>query len=264
MSRRLWRHITIFFSIVCALFILNLFGEYYSLNVDLKRVHELSKEWGMPYDLNLINRPLIVMQTEGVFIDVGSGAGDALIKFYKGKVYKDDPNFNMVMDYDPWKWRVYAFEADPKYTSQLVKLEERFKFSLYSNMAAWVHDEGLMYPVNRTGVPSRTHNLVREKEHNPGYISAFSINFPLWLRGYVTKKDFVVVRMNLRGLEFEVLDKLVSDLSLCLIDQLYVDYYPKLAITKDPSIPAEIPGWVTRMSRMADCSTEIVMQSEHV
>lgn len=48
-------------------------------------------------------------------------------------------------------------------------------------------------------------------------------DFAEWLKGAVTKRDFVVVKMDVEGTEFHLIPRLIQTGAICLIDELFLE-----------------------------------------
>jgi len=54
-----------------------------------------------------------------------------------------------------------------------------------------------------------------------------SIDFSSLLKRTVSKEDFVIVKMDIEGSEFDVLDKIIKDRNMNLIDEIYVEFHER-------------------------------------
>lgn len=54
-----------------------------------------------------------------------------------------------------------------------------------------------------------------------------SIDFSSLLKETVTKEDYVLIKMDIEGSEFSVLDKMIEDNSIELIDEIYVEFHER-------------------------------------
>ncbi|XP_006819321.1 uncharacterized protein LOC102806558 [Saccoglossus kowalevskii] len=204
-----------------------------------------------------------------VYIDVGANRGDTLQVFYNtlSADLSNNPYVELPYDYEPSKWKVFAFEADEIHSDELHQLQKKFHFKLYSGTAAWVDDLGVMLYLDRsaktngywgTSISGTKRNL---NDTHP--VKVQSLDFSAWLREHVTNDDFVVLKMNIEGAEFAVLDKMLRDETFCLIDQLFIFYHVNAAFQKKNPLANDMPGRVTRKAREPFCGVQILFQSEH-
>lgn len=54
-----------------------------------------------------------------------------------------------------------------------------------------------------------------------------SLDFSLFLKQIVTKEDYVLIKMDIEGSEFDVLDKMFKDSTIELIDDIYVEFHER-------------------------------------
>ncbi|XP_077979564.1 uncharacterized protein LOC144434916 [Glandiceps talaboti] len=207
--------------------------------------HEISlisfmiKRWqnGPCKDKGLTDMSPRELEVEGVYIDVGAGNGQSLIAFYDPLLAQD---FNVLLpcQYDPKRWKVYVFEADLRFDSILYEMKRKYGFTLYSSTAAWHNDEPLSI------------NLEKVKR---------TLNFSKWLRYNVIKDDFVVMRMNIGGAEYEVLDKLLKDGTFCLVDVLVV-YYHQNEIGRSVIADTDIPHRIRTIAKRTACNVRLLYE----
>ena len=62
----------------------------------------------------------------------------------------------------------------------------------------------------------------------PQQTSVQTVDFSQWLFQNVGEGDYIAVQMNIAGTEFHVIEKLISDGSILLIDDLYIVWHDEL------------------------------------
>jgi FkbM family methyltransferase len=106
-----------------------------------------------------------------------------------------------------------------------------FKSFNFVNQAVWVHDRGVevkgkkMAHVKEKGAddPSAKDNDNRDTW------TIQSVDFASWLREHYTKDDFVVLKMDVEGGEWELLKHLDDTGAIELIDELMLECHPREA-----------------------------------
>ncbi|PKA67249.1 hypothetical protein AXF42_Ash004741 [Apostasia shenzhenica] len=150
-----------------------------------------------------------------VYIDVGARSYGSSIGSWFRKQY---PMQNKTFD-------IYAIEADKAFHGEYAS---RKGITLIP-MAAWIRNESLSFEVN--------HDLEKkgdEKGLGMGRIRRDSLSsgnlhtvqgFDLaeWLKSTVTEKDFVVMKMDVEGAEFDLVPRLFETGAICLIDELFLE-----------------------------------------
>ncbi|KAJ6315975.1 hypothetical protein OIU78_019285 [Salix suchowensis] len=156
-----------------------------------------------------------------VYVDVGARSyGSSIGSWFK----KQYPKQNRTFD-------VYAIEADRAFYEEY-RVKKGVTLLPY---AAWVRNETLRFEINHD--PGKE---VKEKARGMGRIqpvkpslSSGSFNgevneiegfdFAEWLKSTVTEKDFVVMKMDVEGTEFDLLPRLFETGAICLIDEIFLE-----------------------------------------
>ncbi|XP_006815382.1 uncharacterized protein LOC102803962 [Saccoglossus kowalevskii] len=199
-----------------------------------------------------------------VFIDLGAGNGDTLRSFY-GKMGGETSSSHTQFpyDYEPEEWRVYAFEANPKYSADLEALQKEYDFDLYDETAVWTTERGAKFYKDTS---SRKGYYVRPAAgevvgtETDDYVVLKSVSFTRWMRTHVRQGDFAVVKMNLGGAEYDVLKALIDDKSFCLIDQLYV-FYHEDRVSGNDDLVHSLPALIRQKSLGIFCQVQILYET---
>ncbi|KAL8548988.1 hypothetical protein ACS0TY_008035 [Phlomoides rotata] len=152
-----------------------------------------------------------------IYIDVGARSyGSSIGSWFKKQYPKQDKPFE-----------IYAIEADNAFHDEY-KTKKDVKLLPY---AAWIRNETLFFEISRE--PSRTN---KEKGRGMGRIQVvqssinfMSINkirgfdFAMWLKSMVGGMDYVVVKMDVEGTEFNLIPRLIETGAICLIDEIFLE-----------------------------------------
>jgi FkbM family methyltransferase len=163
----------------------------------------------------------ISFKSRYVYVDVGARSyGSSIGSWFK----KQYPKQNRTFD-------VYAIEADKAFYEEY-RVKKGVTLLPY---AAWVRNETLRFEINHD--PGKE---VKEKTRGMGRIqpvksslSSRSFNgevneiegfdFAEWLKNTVTEKDFVVMKMDVEGTEFDLIPRLFETGAICLIDEIFLE-----------------------------------------
>ncbi|XP_057498121.1 uncharacterized protein LOC130782738 [Actinidia eriantha] len=155
-----------------------------------------------------------------VYIDVGArGYGSSIVSWFK----KQYPKQNRIFE-------IYAIEADKAF-------HEEYRHKKGVNLipyAAWVRNETLFFEVNQD--PGREKEE-KEKGRGMGRIKPVqssgsvvgdvdeiqAFDFANWLKETVSEKDFVVMKMDVEGTEFDLIPRLIETGAICLIDEIFLE-----------------------------------------
>lgn len=160
----------------------------------------------------------ISFKSRYVYIDVGSRSyGSSIGSWFRKQYPKQNKTFE-----------IYAIEADKAFHDEY-KVKKNVKLLPY---AAWVRNETLSFEIN--------HDPGKEEEKSGGRgmgriqpvnskmkkgkvnrIQGF--DFAEWLKSTVRMKDFVVMKMDVEGTEFDLIPRLFETGAICLIDEIFLE-----------------------------------------
>eukprot|EP01018_Ginkgo_biloba_P001147 Gb_05174 [translate_table: standard] len=153
-----------------------------------------------------------------VYVDVGARSyGSSIGSWFKKRYPKQNNSFN-----------VFAIEADRAFHGDYQK-RKGVKLLPY---AAWVRNESLSFEINRdAGSSVDSKGMGRIQPSSSGVISGTEKNvvsvqgfdFAEWLKNTVSDDDFVVMKMDVEGTEFDLLPRLFETGAICLIDELFLE-----------------------------------------
>ncbi|KAL5550710.1 hypothetical protein UlMin_000886 [Ulmus minor] len=154
-----------------------------------------------------------------VYVDVGARSyGSSIGSWFKKQYPKQNKTFE-----------VYAIEADKTFHEEY-KVKKGVTLLPF---AAWVKNETLSFEINRDPGDKvvdkgRGMGRIRPVKSKGGFdggevdkIQAF--DFANWLKNTVSEKDFVVMKMDVEGTEFELIPKLFETGAICLIDEVFLE-----------------------------------------
>lgn len=153
-----------------------------------------------------------------VYVDVGARSyGSSIGSWFKKQYPKQNKTFE-----------VYAIEADKTFHKEY----QRKKGIRLLPYAAWVRNETLSFEINRDpgqkgedkgrGMgriqPVQSSNsLVSDVDKIRGF------DFANWLKNTVSERDFVVMKMDVEGTEFDLIPRLFETGAFCLVDEIFLE-----------------------------------------
>ncbi|KAL0344420.1 UNVERIFIED_CONTAM: hypothetical protein Sradi_4273300 [Sesamum radiatum] len=155
-----------------------------------------------------------------VYVDVGARSyGSSIVSWFK----KHYPKQNKTFD-------IYAIEADKTFHDDY-KGKKGVTLLPY---AAWVRNETLFFEINED--PShkevekgRGMGRIKPVQSSGSSTSAGDVDeiqgfdFADWLKLSVSEKDYVVMKMDVEGTEFDLIPRLFKTGAICLIDELFLE-----------------------------------------
>lgn len=150
-----------------------------------------------------------------VFIDCGAYDGDSIEEFR---------NWRKVSFPDKQDWIIHAFEPNPKFDNNLKKKSDDNTF--IHKQAVWIEDTELEFAVDQTDTPLGS-TLMSGKTaiwDTMPKIKVEAIDFSNWIKRF--EDDFVVVKMDIEGAEFKVLEKMIKDETDKIPYVMMVEFHP--------------------------------------
>ncbi|XP_022881853.1 uncharacterized protein LOC111398920 [Olea europaea var. sylvestris] len=156
-----------------------------------------------------------------VYVDVGARSyGSSIVSWFKKQYPKQNKTFE-----------IYAIEADKTFHDDY-KYKKGVTLFPY---AAWVRNETLFFEINNQD-PSHK-NVKRGRgmgriqpvqssggSSSFGYVDKIQgFDFAEWLKNSVSERDYVVMKMDVEGTEFDLIPRLFETGAICLIDEMFLE-----------------------------------------
>ena len=150
------------------------------------------------------------------FIDLGGHDGCSIRKFKK--VYDTNDEYSCI-----------TFEANKIYS----KYYSNLKNHILIDKAAYIYDGKIEMNMDRNhgGFGS---SIIKEKnDRTPGQLDRKNpdlvdcINFSQWIKNNFNEKDYILVKMDIEGSEYDILEKMIEDDTIKYINKLYIEWHNK-------------------------------------
>jgi len=154
-----------------------------------------------------------------IFLDCGGNKGQSIIRFKKSKEYSND-------------FKLYSFEPVPFLAK---KYSDMSGVNVLMN-AVWIYDGEVAFYFNKkssrpegsTLMKSKVHKKIEKKPH-----MVKCIDFSKWIMDNFSKDDYIILKVDIEGAEYEVFEKMLTDGSINYIDKAYVEFhYDKIHMEK--------------------------------
>lgn len=154
-----------------------------------------------------------------VYVDVGSRSyGSSIASWFKKQYPKQNKTFE-----------IYAIEADKTFHE-----EYRYKKAVtLLPYAAWVRNESLFFEINqdpgsqKDAVKGRGMGRIQPVQSSANPVADVDkikgFDFANWLKSAASEKDFVVMKMDVEGTEFDLIPRLFETGAICLIDEIFLE-----------------------------------------
>ncbi len=127
----------------------------------------------------------------------------------------------------------FAFEPQPDLRQDGERLIRELPDTriVFFNEAVWVRDEEVPFFLatkwgpNYRGSSTLLHGHTSNAVDYSAPVRVTAIDFSRWLSKNFTSEDYVIVKMDIEGAEYPVLEKLLSDGRLSTIDELIIEFH---------------------------------------
>jgi FkbM family methyltransferase len=147
-----------------------------------------------------------------IFLDCGTHYGEGLAQFVS----------KFAIDHE---WEVYSFEPN------LYLWQEHINNNIldnvhYINKAIYIHNDNITFNIAypNTDASSIYKNHIGDANFH-GAIEVECLDLSEFILSNFTKDDFIVIKMDIEGAEYEVLRKMIADKSILYVDDLSVEFH---------------------------------------
>ena len=156
-----------------------------------------------------------------IFIDGGAHFGESVLAFLKN--YKID---------DPWKFEIYSFEAHPNLAKNVKDNFETIvktnpELDIYFCEAALSTVDGHIdfyigdsHYASTTRLDKRSDGIHKDKK-----VSAESIDLNNFIVSNFNKTDYIILKLDVEGGEYDILPHMIRNGSIKYIDELYIEWH---------------------------------------
>ncbi len=148
------------------------------------------------------------MRPRRFFVDCGAHQGTS-VRFFR-HVYPQGARYT-----------IYSFEANPQFNRYFQELPDVHFF----NAAVWTHDGELTFYNNGGGASSVIEGKAMAGGFQDRRLTVPCMDLSRWLRREFLREDYIILKMDIEGAEYAVLEKMIQDRSIDYIDKLYIEWH---------------------------------------
>ena len=161
-----------------------------------------------------------------IFIDGGANKGQSRAAFLQGWP-------------DAKEYEIHMFEADSGAAKGLMNLQEQDENTKVYSKALWVHDGSMT--LYRKFVGSEGNTLIEQKVKNQKWkateIEIECIDMARWIEENIEEEDYVIMKLDIEGAEYEVMKHLHEKKSFEKVDIFFMEMHgPKCSKTLEESL----------------------------
>jgi FkbM family methyltransferase len=151
------------------------------------------------------------------FIDLGSYKGDSIEQF---------KNWIQLID-NPGEYDIFAFEPNPDLFDTMRKKAGSTKRVIFRPWAATTYDGEIEMAIDKTPTPMGS-TVIPSKVaiwDNYPHIKVKCFDFAKWLKSKFKGSDKVIIKMDIEGAEFPVLESMIENDSITIANPLFVEFH---------------------------------------
>jgi len=122
------------------------------------------------------------------------------------------------------EYHIHSFEPDPRFMRSYLDLKNH----TFHRKAIWIYDGRIDFYLSNTNLGNGSSLLKTKKtgyldKKNP--IGIQCIDFSQWIKKHFQKEDDIILKLDIEGAEYEVLNKMIEDDTLCYINELMISWH---------------------------------------
>ena len=179
-----------------------------------------------------------IVQKKHAFFDLGSNNGDSVMYFIKDDQKIEEQKENTLRNYGTKSghvWDVYIIEANPFFDRSLQKVRDSLQslghtVFLFTQTAAWIRNEKLQFYLDTVN-PDKNYwgsSLLKDvpdvNKSNFTNVQVNGIDVSQLLKQY-SKDDEIVMKIDIEGSEYQLIEHLIDQKTLQLIDIIAVEFH---------------------------------------
>lgn len=163
-----------------------------------------------------------------VFIDGGAHKGESIRSFKRTRMYRDH------------RWDIFAFECNPGLASNLARGSD----ITVLNQAMWTNGGSMEFFLTDETTCSSVFKEASMGKLEKRRVEVPSIDFAAWLCDNTRQEDFVLLKLDVEGAEYPILDHLLASDAAGRIDILFIEFHNAWV-----GVPKERDGALVRQFR---------------
>ena len=151
-----------------------------------------------------------------LFIDCGACQGIATKTFLDSQ---DNPHDFLVVQFEPWD----------KLSDGILSIQQQYPgvAFMFFQKAVWIEDKEIDFYI--CGKGSHGSTVCKEKYSNgvdhENPIKVEAIDFSSWLKEKFSEDDYIVLKLDIEGAEYEVLSKMIDDGTIDWVNELIIEFH---------------------------------------
>ncbi len=154
-----------------------------------------------------------------IYIDGGAYDGDTIRLFKEGGIVQRD---------DLEEFEIFAFEPLSELPDIIHKAmgtydgKVKFAWNRDRPMASTIEKESRLF---NTGIVPFHPKDPKLKKNQTEKVEVEIFDFPKWFKKNFTKDDYIILKLDIEGSEFAILEKMIKERTISWVDKLYCEFH---------------------------------------
>lgn len=144
------------------------------------------------------------------FIDCGAHCGESILQA------------KQTFGYDT---TTISFEPIPYFAEQLKEIYKDDDTVMVENAAVWINDDVKKFYVHDEITDGSSLLTLYGGVDEDRYINIPCFDLSAWIKNTFTSDDYIILKLDIEGAEYEVLNKMIEDGTLSMINELWGEWH---------------------------------------
>jgi FkbM family methyltransferase len=120
---------------------------------------------------------------------------------------------------------VISFEPVPYFAEQLNEIYKNDDTVKIENAAVWINDDIKKFYIHKEITDGSSLLALYGGEDESQCIDIPCFDLSLWVKNTFTKDDYLILKLDIEGAEYEVLNKMIDDGTISMINELWGEWH---------------------------------------
>ena len=144
------------------------------------------------------------------FIDCGAHCGESILR--AKQIFGADTT-------------VISFEPIPYFANELKKLYENDSTVMIENAAVWIDNDIKKFHIHKEITDGSSLFTLYGGVDDAYYIDIPSFDLSSWIKDTFTQDDYLILKLDIEGAEYEVLNKMIEDGTIHMVKELHGEWH---------------------------------------
>lgn len=144
------------------------------------------------------------------FIDCGAHCGESILK--AKQLFGLDTT-------------IISFEPIPYFANQLKEIHKDNPTIMIENAAVWINDDIKKFHIHKEITDGSSLLTLYGGVDDDYYIDIPCFDLSKWIKETFNPSDYIILKLDIEGAEYEVLNKMIEDGTISMVNELYGEWH---------------------------------------